>query len=301
MREERHTALSVIIPCRGHAAELEACLAGLSRMRVEATYEIIVVDSASDPGVAAAVRAHPAVRLVRSDRDLSPGPARNLGVDHARGGNLVFLDADCVPAVGWLQAAHEGLQNSVQMVGGPVLDALPHHPIAVIDNLLQFAELAPGRPAGAATYLPGCNVGLRREAFHALGGFPPHRWTQDSLFTDAIARRWPDACRFVPDMQVAHRGRTTLKELWTHHARFGHERGLQGFRITPFQQRLCAHWAAVPLSMSKRLGYIVSCVFRWNRRQLLRDTLLLPLLLFGLLGWSVGFRQGCRNALENRR
>jgi len=54
--------------------------------------EIVVVDDASPSPVA--VPDHPRVRLVRSETNGGVGPARNLGVAHARGEYVAFLDDD---------------------------------------------------------------------------------------------------------------------------------------------------------------------------------------------------------------
>ncbi|HSG63817.1 MAG TPA: glycosyltransferase, partial [Gammaproteobacteria bacterium] len=41
-------ACSVIVPCRGDAAELEHCLEGLARQDTPLRFEVIVVESSSD-------------------------------------------------------------------------------------------------------------------------------------------------------------------------------------------------------------------------------------------------------------
>src|SRR4029079_5050367 len=100
-----------------------------------------------DDGVAATAACFPAVRVVRSDRPLLPGDARNLGVRNARGAVILFIDADCTADPGWLAAGLAGLDNAA-IVGGTVGDGAPWHPIAVIDNVMQFAHLPRDRPAG---------------------------------------------------------------------------------------------------------------------------------------------------------
>jgi cellulose synthase/poly-beta-1,6-N-acetylglucosamine synthase-like glycosyltransferase len=289
--------LSLIIPCKGHAAELRFCLEGIQQMTIAVPFDTTVVDSDSDPLVLSVVGSFPDVRLVRSERNLNAGSARNLGAEHARGELLAFLDADCIPSREWLNAAYEALADGAQMVGGPVLDALPDNPIPVADNFLQFTEFSPGRPEGRVDLLPGCNLALRREAFEAVGGFRNMAQLEDVLLTSSIAERWPQQCYFIPKMQIEHWGRTTLGGLWNHHKQFGYVRGFHGFRIKRSQQKLGRRWIAIPFVILKRFRFMFDRAYVWKRHVTCRKAILLPLLFFGQLGWAIGFRRGCRDAL----
>ena len=168
--QPRPPDVSIIIPCRNHAAEVAHCLQSLHAQEFDGVVEIIVVDAGRDDAVLAAAGPYPSVRVVRSGAPLLPGQARNLGANSARGGALCFIDADCIAEPRWLAAAMSALGEGARMVGGPVLHGDPWHPIATIDNLMQFSDLAPGRPAGPAELLPSCNLGMSRADFHSLGG-----------------------------------------------------------------------------------------------------------------------------------
>ena len=61
---------SVVIPCYRHAEGLARCLDGLAAQVSEAAWEVIVVNSAADPGVAAATKGR--ARLVQSQSRLLP-------------------------------------------------------------------------------------------------------------------------------------------------------------------------------------------------------------------------------------
>src|SRR5688572_5665977 len=84
--------MSVIIPCRNHAAELSRCLSTVLAQELADAFEVIVVDSAADERVAAVVSQHVTARIVRSPDPLLPGQARNLGAAQARGIYLAFID-----------------------------------------------------------------------------------------------------------------------------------------------------------------------------------------------------------------
>jgi glycosyltransferase involved in cell wall biosynthesis len=262
-------------------------------------YEVIVVDSNADPEVLATVQDFSNIKIVRSSDNLDPGPARNLGVSHALGYYLAFIDADCIPSNRWLKTAYDTLENGQQMVGGPVLDEMPYHPIAATDNLLQFAELGSERPMGITELLPGCNLAVRQDVFKEVNGFPDIPFIEDSLFTSAVTLRWPNHCCYVPDMQVTHKGRTTLKDLWRHQNIFGYSRGINSFRVEDYQKKLACKWILIPLVILKRLVYIFRKARFWKYRLLLRNILFLPLIVIGQLAWAAGFRKGCQDSIKS--
>lgn len=268
-------------------------------MNVDVPYEVIVVDSSYDEDVLAVVKEFDWAEIIRSAEDLSPGPARNLGVVQARGDFLAFIDADCKPDVRWLQTAYDALIGGAQMIGGAVLDAMPEKLISVVDNFLQFADLLPGRPREKVEVLPACNLAVRKEVFEAVRGFPDSLLIQDSLFTSNVAQIWPDECWFVPEMMVAHRGRSTFNGLYQHHKSFGYFRGLYRFRVSKFQQRASRIWVFIPMIVFKRLIYIYHRILKWNRGQFMRYLGLMPIVMYGLWGWAVGFHQGCRDTLKD--
>jgi glycosyltransferase involved in cell wall biosynthesis len=288
--------LSVIIPCKDHADELKDCLAGFRGMNTRTPFEIIVVDSAASPDVLSVIKNFPEVRLVRSNANLDAASARNRGVAESSGNYLGFIDADCTPGRKWVDAACRALQEGAKMVGGPVLDAYPTHPISSADNVLQFADLSDGRPEGSIGILPGGNLAVCRKIFHQVDGFPIAQHIEDVLFSGRIAAIWPEQCRFIPEMVVFHKGRRNLTGVWEHQYHFGYQRGFYGFRITRKQQKLGRFYAMMPLVVMKRLVYIYGRIFRWNRKSAFFYLSLFPFILYGLAGWAMGFQQGCNAA-----
>ncbi len=292
--DRQRPVASVVIPCRDHARELARCLRTLVVQSCEGGFEIIVVDAAADPAVAAVVGCHPEVRIVRSPAALLPGAARNLGAENAKGRWLLFIDADCVAEPGWLPAAIAALAQGARLVGGSVRHGQPWHPVAVIDNLMQFSDLAPGRPGGAAPPLPSCNLAIARDDFLALGGFPDLPAGEDILFYNRAAGRWPGQTRFVPAMRVRHFGRATLRQLWRHQELFGFARGLYGLELKPVYRHLGRFALIAPAVGVKRLSYLVQRAGRWHPVSLVQMTLFLPILLYAMGAWCYGFRRGCR-------
>jgi glycosyltransferase involved in cell wall biosynthesis len=92
-------SVSVVIPAHNAERTLGSVLSALAEQD-PAPDEVIVVDDASTDGTAAIAERHGA-RVLRNERPLYAGGARNVGWDAARGDVVVFLDSDAVPAPGW--------------------------------------------------------------------------------------------------------------------------------------------------------------------------------------------------------
>ena len=92
--------VTVVIPVRDRQAELARCLAGLAHLpRV-----IVVDDCSADPAAIAQAAAGTGAQVLRRPVNGGPGAARNTGLAAATTPLVAFLDSDCVPGPGWLDA-----------------------------------------------------------------------------------------------------------------------------------------------------------------------------------------------------
>jgi glycosyltransferase involved in cell wall biosynthesis len=287
-------AISIIIPCHApHAEVLRLCLASLTPQSDAPAYEIIVVNSNNDVEVAQAAALFP-VRLVDGGGKLTAGAARNRGVAAATGELVAFIDADCTAEEYWLRTIARNLTGGVVAVSGSVLDYFPWHPIAMVDNRMQFMDQLPGRPAGGFASAPGCNLAVLRDVFMDAGGFPEQAQPgEDTILTAQLADRFPGRVLFEPAMRVRHRGRTSFREFLRHQRDFGFGRGLHRLNLTARQQALCRHRSIVAAAAVRRYTYVIKRTAQWKLRSLPYLILLTPLLLAGLAAWAQGLHRGC--------
>lgn len=126
------TLLSVVIPHRNDPVRLARCLAALAHQR-DGGVEVIVVDDGSDstPATPSWVRLIPQAHT-------GAGPARNRGVAAAMGDVIAFVDADCVPAPGFVDRA----RLARRVTGGRV---------AMFDEIASKDEPAAQRSHGTPT------------------------------------------------------------------------------------------------------------------------------------------------------
>jgi GT2 family glycosyltransferase len=130
--------------------------------------EIIVVDASQGRLDPIRRRHQPAVRWL----PFRPPPGvrvsiphqRNAGVRAASGEIIVFTDAGCRPAPGWLARLVRALDEGEQVTAGLALAASDSP--GLYD---RAADLA--RSARYLTECPTINLAFRRDAFDAVGGF----------------------------------------------------------------------------------------------------------------------------------
>ncbi len=104
-------AVSVIIPVFNQRKFTLWCLHAVLSGTYHRTFEIVVVDDASEDATAELLKELPLIRHVRSPTNRGFVHACNLGAQHARGQHLVFLNNDTLPLPGWLDALVETFRD----------------------------------------------------------------------------------------------------------------------------------------------------------------------------------------------
>src|SRR5688572_28526414 len=176
---------SIIVPVLDEAPGIAAALAPVQLTRAEGIAEVVVVDGGSrDATVAAATPL--ADRVLAAPRGRAS--QMNAGARTATGEVFVFLHADTRMPDGALDAIERALaagahwgRFDVRIAGEGALLAL----VACMMN-------ARSRLTGVATGDQA--IFARREAFEAVGGFPPIPLMEDVALSGALKRGSPPAC-----------------------------------------------------------------------------------------------------------
>jgi glycosyltransferase involved in cell wall biosynthesis len=283
--------LSVIIPCYNPGHKVFRCIDALKDLRVDAPFEIIVVDS-SDDGAGGLLERTEGITAVRSAEKLYPGTARNRGAQAARGRVLCFIDADCVPSSDWLQRIlEERLDASRTAVGGAILNGTPESPVGTAEYFSELSGLLPGRPKRDVDFLPGANFALGADAFREVGGFKDYEKGSDVAFgSDCLARGIQPV--FHPLVTVVHYNRSERLGFLRNQQKLGWGAGnnrflheLPGSRVA----RLPIVWPLVPIARFARIMYRSVRDGEGQRLVLLK---VLPWIFLGSIYFGVGFVRG---------
>lgn len=173
--------ISVVMPCYNAAAFVEEAVSCVMNQTYPHVELIVVDDGSTDASVdilqQLAAQYSPRLSL-QYQYHVGPFPARNLGLKHARGGRIAFLDADDY----WSPDALEKLSTALdthradiaycgwQNVGEGAPGTKPHIPpdYSQMDTAAEFLRSCPW-PIHAAL--------VRREAIDAVKGFSERRFS----------------------------------------------------------------------------------------------------------------------------
>lgn len=206
----RQPEAAVIVPHYNDATRLARCLAALAANEGLAAVEIVVVDNGSDADPSPALAACPSARLV-VETARGAAAARNRGVTETTAPQLLFLDADCVPAPGWLTAARRALDRA-EVVGGRVDvfdETLPPRTGAqAFETVMAFDQEDYVTRKGFSV---SANLLTWRRVFEAVGGFAPGVSEDLDWCLRAAALGWPVI--YAPEVAVSHPTRGDMAAL----------------------------------------------------------------------------------------
>jgi len=206
--------VSVVVPVFNGGRVIGECLESLVGQDYPADrYEVLVVDNASTDGTPEVVRKYP-VCLLSENTTRSSYAARNVGICHAKGEIIAFIDANCVPAKDWLRQLVAGWED--QTIGCWAGEFEPYPPSTVVEAYQAYrqhmfqGDKLDWRPL--VTVITA-NCAYRRAVFDQLGLFDAALISGGD--TDMSTRLvWESnwQIRYNPKAVVQYRYRRTVKE-----------------------------------------------------------------------------------------
>jgi mycofactocin glycosyltransferase len=227
--------VTVVIPVRDREAELTRCLAGLGGgawggrppgpAQAGMARVIVVDDGSCDPAAIARVASEAGARILRREVNGGPGAARNTGLAAADTPLVAFLDSDCVPGPGWLDALLPHFADPA--VGAVAPRIVPDEPgrtwlaryEGASSTLDMGARASIVRPGSRVPYVPGAALVVRRAA--ARTGFAETmRVGEDVDFVWRLAASgW--RVRYEPAAAMRHQHRVRLPEWFARRKDYG--------------------------------------------------------------------------------
>src|SRR5258706_1495405 len=216
-------SVSIIIPSRNRAQQLERCLRALCALDYPvACLEMLVVDDASTDGTGTMLQGliqeyeaeGRTLRVVRHTSQQGVARSRNTGAQAAQYGLLAYIDSDCVASPGWLTELVPAFQQAdVAAVGGMIRAYERKSMLGRYEDIRSslFMGVRPQQVSieGPLMYLPTANLLVRKEMWQQLGGFAPLAFGED---VDFCRRLLATKARvlYLPEGIVYHDYRTQL-------------------------------------------------------------------------------------------
>jgi peptidoglycan-N-acetylglucosamine deacetylase len=162
LRAEHFPSVSVVIPAFNEEQFLPACLDALRKQDYRGTWEVIVVDNASTDATAA-VAASFGCRVIEEPRKGYHHAIRR-GFESAGGAIIASTDADTIVDPDWLTGIAGTLAPDDIVACGGVF--------RFYDGPLRVRLI--GMLGRLNYHIAGANMAVKRDAYHACGGFSPH-------------------------------------------------------------------------------------------------------------------------------
>jgi glycosyltransferase involved in cell wall biosynthesis len=306
----------VVIPARNEEVLIfRVVRAVLAQCPAGSALEVIVSDDGSTDRTAEEAR-RAGARVVETGRDGhggNPAAARNRGASVATGNPLIFLDADCVPGEGWLEAILAAHAGGETVVGGSL--ALPPGlpAMARCDYYCGWYLVHPGRRAGVVPHHPPPNLSVIRDVFRATSGFtdqPPMEYTNEERAWLGELQRSGHRIFFEPGAVAFHHNRPGFGNLLLRNYRWGYTAIESKSRTGAARMAWLYRYPrllilASPLLALAHTGFILGCWVRVGRYEPL---LMLPAVLasrfayaFGMAAGGIQWLRRCDDAEPGRR
>jgi len=207
--------VSVVVVSRDRPEALGRCLEGVAQLQYP-MFEVVVVADAAGVAMAQAMPFADNLKIVLFER-ANISQARNLGISHAAGDVIAFIDDDAVPEPSWLSyliapfdkaevACAGGFVRgrngiSYQWEARSVDDRGASEPVDV-----SHARVTVFKPKGGrAIKTEGTNMAVRRDVLVALEGFDPgFAFFLDETDLNLRIMRAGHATAVVPMAEVHH-------------------------------------------------------------------------------------------------
>ena len=192
-------SVSVIIPTL-HSTVIDRTLQSLfDQSCFDRITEILVV-GLDGPGL---VMERAPVRFLDTGVPVDPPVARNIGIRHASGDLLAFIDSDCVATPMWLECLLAcRVQGHAVVAGGVALETEGYRSLCY--NLGSFPDTLVASPAGSRDSVSALNLLVAREIVDAVGVFNPRLPRSEDVEWSGRVRRAGFEIHFSPQAELIH-------------------------------------------------------------------------------------------------
>ncbi len=217
---------SIVVPVYNRPDEVDELLESLSSQTFK-DFEVVIVEDGSKITCKDVCEKYASILDLHYyyKENSGPGQSRNYGVERARGEYVLIVDSDAVAPHGFMQAIDDELQRQPSDAwGGP--DAA-HESFSDVQKAISYAMtsffttggIRGGKKQLDKFYPRSFNLGIRREAYLALGGFSKTRFSKMSLYGEDIdfsirIYKAGYSCRLFPEAWVWHKRRTDFRKFW---------------------------------------------------------------------------------------
>lgn len=211
---------SIIVPVYNRSDEVDELLESLCKQTYK-DFEVLIIEDGSDKPCDHIVAKYTQDIDIKYyfKRNSGPGSTRNYGAKRSNGEYLIIIDSDCLLPQRYLETINNFLLDKpVDAFGGPDCAHSSFNPIQKAINYSMTSFFTTGGIRGGEKQLDkfyprSFNMGIRKEAYLALGGFSKMRFGEDIDFSIRIYQQGY-SCAYIAEAWVYHKRRTNFKRFF---------------------------------------------------------------------------------------
>ena len=258
---------SVVVAVYRGLPDLDVQLSALGEQDCAGDFEVILSDNEGSEELRDWAATHPLrarlnLRYVDSSDRVGTSHARNVGTRSANSDFIAYCDQDDAVHPGWLRALTDA-GESADLIGGPLESHTLNDPVVASWRALPD----PAEPVVLGRFLPitfGCNLGVSKRVFEAVGGWDESYPTAGSD-VDFCWRVQTSGYTFgdAPEAMVAYRYRTGYRETWNQVIDYGREEA----RVAKQYGAPGRQWWWLPVHAGVSLALLPIWPWGWSRRR----------------------------------
>ena len=193
--------ISVVIATKDRPERLKKCLAHIAK-QTKQPYEIVIIDGSSTPfdGIKAVNKW---IKIIYKNKKSSMVEARNIGIRHASGDVVLFLDDDAFMENTYIENL-SSFYDSHNEAGGAEGNIVNENSRRLLARALNFPRFPDREDVMHVRSLHGCNMSFRKEVFNdfmfdeKLVGY----YNDDDEFCGRASKKYK--LFFVPSARLVH-------------------------------------------------------------------------------------------------
>ncbi len=222
---------SIIIPVYNRPDEIEELLESLKNQTLK-NFEIVIIEDGSVKDCRSEVEKYSKILDIKYFFKVNTGPAktRNYGAEKTSGDYLIFFDSDCIIPSDYFEITTKQLEKeNIDAYGGP--DAA-HESFSALQKAINYSMTSfftTGNIRGGEKidkfYPRSFNMGITKEAWHKVGGFPVTSMHpgEDMVFSIEIIKQGFKT-KLFKNSSVFHKRRNTIRTFFKQVSGFGRTR-----------------------------------------------------------------------------
>jgi len=201
-----NSKISIIITVFNEANFISKCISSLLN-QIYKKFELIIIDSNSTDNTASIICSFKDKRIkyIKTKKRVSIAKGRNIGIKHATGRYVFFIDADCIASKTWLRNGIKRFKEGVVGVEGKTYYASKNYVPSFSDKIRKNNIFEKWGQNGGEYF--SCNIAYTKEVLSILNGFDER---YENMFEDrdlGLRANRKGKIVFCKKMEVFHQKR----------------------------------------------------------------------------------------------